>query len=98
MPPFPGFWVQRLLLTGQSPALLIAVLLLDLVMLWAVGSGFRRVFLRSETPPPLTPERRWLETQVLLIVLVLLGLSAALTAGPLRDWAVTTVRGVLLPG
>lgn len=98
LPPLPGFWAQRLLFQAQPLALRLVLLLADLLVLLAIAGGFRRVFLRAAPSPLLLPARRWMETQLVLVVLLLLALTVALAGGPARDWTETIVRGVLLPG
>ncbi len=98
MPPLPGFWVLRLLLTGRSWALIAIALLADTAILYAVLNGFWETFLSMKTAPPLKPNRRWLGNQLALAAVVILGLTAALCASPVRQWVEATVRGVFLPG
>ncbi len=84
VPPLPGFWIQRVLLTGRSWGLILFVLLVDAVVLYAVLSGLWETFLSMKMAPPLKPNRRWLGNQLAFAALVVLGLSVALSLGPVR--------------
>ena len=97
VPPLPGFWEQRALLSGmlagQSRVLLVLFVLADLLLLALVIGAFRRAFLRGEPAPPLTPPRRWEGVQLLLAAALVVALGAL--QGPLSKWTAGVVGNVL---
>jgi len=97
VPPLPGFWAQRALVSGIAAdhrRLFAAVIVLaDLLLLAVVLGGFRQAFLRGEPPPPLAPARRWESTQLLLAAAVVVVTGALV--GPVSAWSENVVRTVL---
>jgi len=97
IPPFPGFHVQRLLMSGllASHSYLPAVALLgaDAVITIAVLDTLRRML--PEARPPLSARwsSPWLSASVALAVLALMLASVAFA--PLATWSEQALRGVL---
>ena len=96
-PPLAGFREQSLLLSAVAGdrgwALLTALLAADLIIVYAVLDGFRRVFLRGQPPPDLRPTSPGLDAPLLLLVLVIV--AAGLWSGPLDEWADLICRTAL---
>jgi formate hydrogenlyase subunit 3/multisubunit Na+/H+ antiporter MnhD subunit len=97
VPPLPGFWGQRLLVSAMIAdhrrLLVITLVLADLLILAVVVGAFRRAFLRGEPPPPVAPARRW-ESMQLLLAAMIVALSGVLL-GLLGGWTESIVKNVL---
>jgi len=97
VPPLPGFWVQKLLvsclLALRQPGLATALVVADALLAFAILDAFRQAFLRPQPPPELHPISPWAPTQLALAIVGLAGCSAFM--GFLLRWSEVVFRTAL---